>query len=188
MATAPKAGRFGLSSIADARDLARALDKRLVTLAPAIETNAVAFLQRLRGYLLKQDRRIGTRHNIEQIVKYDQGPDGTFQIFLGPTIDKGNDESFFRFPSGARLSFSIALRRQAHGCELISYRFQFTFPDKHSPEFIRIDLRNKSHSDPLAEPLAHIHPGMRARLPCAPLTPTEVLDRIFFVLDPNTRP
>ena len=177
-----------MSSIGNARELARRLDTRLGTLAPVLESNGIALFQQLRGYLLKQDRRIGTKHNIEQIVRYDAGPDGSFQIFLGPTIDKGNDGSFFSFPSGARLSFSIALRREAHRRELLSYRFQFTFPDKHSPEFIRIDLLNKSHSDPLAEPLAHIHPGIHsARLPCAPLTPIEVLDRVFFVLDPNTR-
>ena len=119
---------------------------------------------------------------MEQIVKYDKGQDGTLEILLGPPIDKGDDGSFFNFPSGARLSFSIALRKRGHQCELISYRFQFTFPEKHSPEFVRIELRSKSHSDPLAEPLAHIHPGMHARWPCAPLTPIEVLDRIFFVL------
>ncbi len=177
-----------MSSVTDARELARALDTRLATLASVFDGSGMALFLRIRGYLLKQDRRIGTKHNLEQIVRYDQGDDDTFQIFLGPTIDKGADGSFFTFPSGARLSFSISLRTTAGGgSELLSYRFQFTFPKKHSPEFIRIDRRGKSHTDPLAEPLAHIHPGMHSvRLPCPPLTPIEVLDRVFFVLDPNT--
>jgi hypothetical protein len=177
-----------LSSIADARELARTLETTLAGAMPVIEGSGIALLARIRGYLLKQDRRIGTRHNLQEIVAYDKPTEDTFQIFLGPTIDKGNDGTFFTFPSGARLSFSIALRKDQKGWELLSYRFQFSFPDNHSPEFIRIDLRSKSHSDPLAEPLAHIHPGMHSvRLPSPPLTPIEVLDRVFFVLDPNTR-
>ena len=123
-----------MSSIADARELAQSLDARLGTLVPVVEGSGIAFLQRLRGYLVKQDRRIGTRHNMEQIVKYDKGQDGTLEILLGPPIDKGDDGSFFNFPSGARLSFSIALRKRGHQCELISYRFQFTFPVHFSRE------------------------------------------------------
>ena len=176
-----------MSSKADARELARALDARLAASMPSIADSGIGFLIRLRGYLLKQDRRIGTKHDLQRIVTFQQS-DGIFQVFLGPTIDKGDDGSFFSFPSGARLSFSIALRETASGCELLSYRFQFRFPARHSPEFIRIDLGSKSHSDPLAEPLAHIHPGIHSvRLPCPPLDPIEVLDRVFFVLDPNTR-
>jgi hypothetical protein len=157
-----------------------------VAFTPLIDSSGIALFMKIRGYLLKQDRRIGTKHDLERIVKYDEGPDGTFQIFLGPPIDKKQDDSFFNFPSGGRLSFSIALRKHNSSCEIIAYRFHFRFPDKHSPEFIRIDLLGKSHSDPLAEPLAHIHPGMHSvRLPCPPLTPIEVLDRVFFVLAPT---
>jgi hypothetical protein len=177
-----------VSTVSDARELARNLDTRLVTLAQVINSSGIAFFVKIRGYLLKQDRRIGTKHDLERVVRYDEGPDDTFQIFLGPPIDKEQGDSFFNFPSGARLSFSIALRKCIGGCEILSYRFHFRFPDKHSPEFIRIDLLAKPDSDPLAEPLAHIHPGMHSvRLPCPPLTPIEVLDRVFFVLDPNTR-
>jgi len=157
-------------------------------MAPIIQDDGLSLFLRLRGYLVKQDRRIGTKHDLEKIVKYDGGAGDTFQIFLGPTIDKGDDGSFFSFPSGARLSFSIAVRTEHGGSKLLSYRFQFSFPAKHSPEFIRIDLLGKSHSDPLAEPFAHVHPGIHSvRLPCVPLDPIEVLDRVFFVLDPNTR-
>jgi hypothetical protein len=177
-----------VTTIANARELARHLDARLGDFARFVDSGAIAFFIRLRGYLSKQDRRLGTRHELEQIIRYDRGTDGTFQIFLGPTIDKGQDDPFFDFPSGARLSFSIALREHNDRCEILSYRFHFRFPDGHSPEFIRLDLLDKSHSDPLAEPLAHIHPGIHAiRLPCPPLAPIEVLDRVFFVLDPNTR-
>jgi len=178
-----------VSTISDARKLARDLDAQLGTLTRSIEGSALAFFLRIRGYLLKQDRRIGSKQNLEQIVQYDKGPGDKFQIFLGPPIDKGQNESFFNFPSGARLSFSIALREHDGRCDILSYRFHFHFPNNHSPEFVRIDLLDKSHPDPLAEPLAHIHPGIHSiRLPCPPLDPIEVLDRVFFVLDPNTRP
>jgi hypothetical protein len=177
-----------VSTISDARKLARELDVQLETFARTIEGSALALFQRVRGYLLRQDRRLGTKHNLEQIVQYDQGPGDKFQIFLGPPIDKGPSPSFFNFPSGARLSFSIAVREHDDQCDILSYRFHFNFPNGHSPEFVRIDLLDKSHSDPLKEPLAHIHPGIHSiRLPCPPLTPIEVLDRVFFVLDPNTR-
>ena len=177
-----------MSTISDARKLARGLDTQLGALARFIDGTGLSFFLRIRGYLLKQDRRIGTKHNLEQIVQFDKGPGDKFQIFLGPLIDKGQSESFFNFPSGARLSFSIALRERDGGCDILTYRFHFRFPDNHSPEFIRIDLLDKSHSDPLAEPLAHIHPGIHSvRLPSPPLDPIEVLDRVFFVLDPNTR-
>lgn len=177
-----------MSTISNARKLARELDAQLETPARTIEGSALALFLRIRGYLLKQDRRLGTKHNLEQIVQYDQGLSNEFQIFLGPPIDKGPHSSFFNFPSGARLSFSIAVRQHDGKCDILSYRFHFHFPDKHSPEFIRIDLLDKPHSDPLKEPLAHIHPGMHEiRLPCPLLTPIEVLDRIFFVIEANIR-
>lgn len=188
MATTSGSGRLGVSTISDARKLAQSLDARLGTLTQVVEGSAIAFFIRIRGYLVKQDRRLGTKQNLEEIIQYDEGPGDKFQIFLGPLIDKGQEESFFIFPSGARLSFSIALRERGGECDVLSYRFHFRFPNKHSPEFVRIDLLGKSHSDPLAEPFAHIHPGSHSiRLPCPPLTPIEVLDRVFFVLDRNTR-
>ena len=147
-----------MSSIRKARELAQALDIRLSGFPRTIDESGISTFIRIRGYLLKQDRRLGTQHNLEEIVRFEKTAGGGFQIFLGPTIDKGPDPTFFIFPSGARLSFSIALRELPNGSEIIAYRFQYTFPQRHSPEFIRIDLNSKSHSDPLAEPLAHIHP------------------------------
>ena len=50
----------------------------------------------------------------------------------------------------------------------------------------RFDLNDKAHDSPLHEPRCHYHPGADdVRLPCPALTPLEVLDRIFLVIEPQ---
>src|ERR1017187_3895315 len=50
----------------------------------------------------------------------------------------------------------------------------------------RFDLNDKAHDSPLHEPRCHYHPGVdEVRLPCPVLTPLEVLDRIFLVIEPQ---
>jgi hypothetical protein len=50
---------------------------------------------------------------------------------------------------------------------------------------VRFDLNPEPHEDPLFEPRCHLHPGLEGvRLPTPALTLSEVLDRIFFVLEP----
>ena len=85
------------------------------------------------------------------------------------------------------LSLYIALAPlAAKRCSLIAYRFHLNLPANQSPSFYRFDLNKKAHDTPLFEPRCHLHPGSdERRLPCPPLTPLEVLDRIFFVSEPQ---
>jgi hypothetical protein len=69
---------------------------------------------------------------------------------------------------------------------LAAYRFQLNLPDGNSPSFYRFDLNPEAHETPLFEPRCHLHPGLEeVRLPCPVLTPLEVLDRIFLVIEPQ---
>jgi len=84
------------------------------------------------------------------------------------------------------LSFGIILRERNGRCSLVSYRFQLNLPEGHLPSFYRFDLNDKTHETPLFEPRCHFHPGLdEVRLPFPALTPLEVLDRIFLVIEPQ---
>jgi len=69
---------------------------------------------------------------------------------------------------------------------LVAYRFHLSLPEGQSPSFYRFDLNDKAHESPLTEPRCHYHPGVDdVRLPCPVLTPLEVFDRIFMVIEPR---
>ncbi len=94
-------------------------------------------------------------------------------------------ESCYYLESGSRLSFGITLRERNRRCALVAYRFQLSLPGEQFPAFFRFDLNDKPHDTPLFEPRCHVHPGIDdVRLPCPPLAPLEVLDRVFFVIEP----
>jgi hypothetical protein len=134
-------------------------------------------------YLLKQNADAGIRNNVYRIFKTTTSRNVT-SITLGPSFDKGPTDSHFYLESGSRLSFGITLRESNSRCSLVSCRFQLNLPGGHSPSFYRFDLNNKAHHTPLFEPRCHFHPGVEeVRLPCPALTPLEVLDRIFLVIE-----
>ena len=105
-------------------------------------------------------------------------------IEMGPQIDSGPDGAgYFRFDSGARLSFGITLTDSGKNCGLLSYRFHFVFPAGHNPEFIRFDLRSSGIADPLQESRAHIHPGLQdVRVPSRCMNPATILGYIVYVI------
>jgi hypothetical protein len=142
-------------------------------------------IAQVRTYLLKQDADTGHKNDVYKVFKTTISQ-GVVYITVGPSFDKGPADSHFYLESGSRLSFGITLRENNRRCSLVSYRFQLNLPESHSPSFYRFDLNDKAHETPLFEPRCHFHPGMdEVRLPCPALTPLEVLDRIFLVIEPQ---
>jgi hypothetical protein len=140
-----------------APERARALDGRLAELLESVVllTRRDVTAQ-LRTYLHGQNAEMGKRNNVYGNLKV------------------------------TSLSFGITLRQANQRCSLVAYRFQLNLPDGHSTSFYRFDLNEKAHDTPLLEPLCHFHPGTEeVRLPCPVLTPLEVLDRIFLVIEPQ---
>jgi hypothetical protein len=140
--------------------------------------------KQLRLYLEQQSRDLRARQNIAQLVRFSESGD-EFVIGLGPTFDKGDTETHFHFPSGARLSFGVTLRNQANTGVLVAYRFVLKFPLTSGVDSFLFHLNPKRHSDPVQEPRFHVHPGFpHLRIPAPALSPLDVLDRIFFVIEP----
>jgi hypothetical protein len=140
-------------------------------------------LSEVRAYLLRRSEGLRTRNNPYQLLKLRQD-NGFALIVLGPTIDKGPSPDHFHLDSGACLSFGLALRVVDGGSELISFRYHYVFPAERSPKYIRFDLNEAPHHDPLVEPRCHVHPGLDdVRIPFSLYHPIEILDRIFFVLE-----
>ena len=143
-------------------------------------------LSQIRAYFLRRSEEMKTKNNLIQLLRFYSENDYA-QIDLGPSIDKGSTPQHFHFDSGARLSFGLTLRELNRESQVISFRFHFTFPDGRSPQYLRFDLNQGLHADPLAEPRCHLHPGIDdVRIPFSVHHPIEILDRIFFVLERAT--
>jgi hypothetical protein len=145
-----------------------------------------AFLTEFRAYLLHQ--RDDSGHpgaNVEHLLRLRRS-DGYQLLNMGPTIDKGTcDEGHFLFRSGARMSCGITIEENGTNSKLVSYRFDYRLPLKPGFEVIRLDLRSEPHSSALMEPRAHIHFAVEtARIPTILINPFEVLDFLFYVVDP----
>lgn len=167
-----------------ARELAAALDAKTgrelagVRLGPPSQV-----LTQIRAYLQRRSDEMTKRNNPYELLRL-SNENGFAVLLLGPTMDKGPTLQHFRLDSGARLSFGLTLREVERGSEVVSYRYQFVFPDGHSPQYLRFDLSDAPHLDPLAEPRCHLHPGIDdVRIPFSVHNPIEILDRIFFVLE-----
>lgn len=141
------------------------------------------FLTEIRAFLQGNEQQ-EQANNVIALLRSTENND-LFAIELGPQIDKVATDKHYRFDSGARLSFGITLRKTSRKkTSLLTYRFHYVFKDGHSPSFIRFDLNSDSKDSTLEEARCHIHPGLKdTRLPARVLSPIEVLDRIFFVLD-----
>ena len=137
----------------------------------------------IRAYLLRRSEEMKTRNNTYQLVKFYPSKHRA-QIELGPTIDNGPTPEHFRFDSGARLSFGLTLGEVDRGSRVLSFRYHYEFPNGKSPKFLRFDLNDEPHPNPLLEPRCHLHPGIEdLRIPFSVHHPIEILDRIFFVLE-----
>ena len=155
----------------------------------ALQANALPSARQLvadvRTYLLQQDADLGKPNNVYRIFRTATSHQVT-TIAVGPHRDKGSTHTHFHLESGSRLSFFVELREGNGRCSLVRYRFQLNLPESQSPSFYRFDLNEKAHEKPLDEPRCHYHPGVEdVRLPCPALTPLDVLDRIFLVIEPR---
>jgi hypothetical protein len=169
-----------------APERARTLDEGLERLVESIVLpSSRDMIAEVGTYLRKQDADTGNRNNVYKILKTATSHDIVYMT-VGPSFDKGPTDSHFYLESGSRLSFGITLRENNRRCSLVSYRFQLNLPEGRIPSFYRFDLNDKAHETPLFEPRCHFHPGVEeVRLPCPALTPLEVLDRIFLVIEPQ---
>ncbi len=170
-----------------ARQRAAALDTNtdIALTAIRLEPPRELFTQ-IRGYLFRRSQEMKTGNNAYKLLSYRLSKD-LAEIELGPMIDKGSTPKHFHFDSGARLSFGLTLREVEGSSEVVSYRYHYEFPDGQSPQYLRFDLANAPHPDPLAEPRCHLHPGIDdVRIPFSVHNPIEILDRIFFVLERAT--
>jgi hypothetical protein len=143
----------------------------------------------LRTYL---QQRADEGHPQRPLSVYDKirlhQEDGVAEINLGPSIDKGKTDQHFLFGSGARLSFGLSVKVEKASSRLIAYRFQLHLPANALFDFLRFDLNREKHLDPLREPRCHIHLGTSdVRVLSVVLGPVDLLDRVFFVVEPAFR-
>lgn len=126
-----------------------------------------------------------TRNNPIQLLKFKPEQNGVAEIALGPTFDNGPTSEHFHLDSGARLSFGMTVRDlDRRRSQLVSFRYHYQLPAARYPAYLRFDLNNAPHLDPLSEPQCHLHPGLEyVRIPMSLHDPFEILDRVFFVLE-----
>jgi len=137
--------------------------------------------QQIRAYLIarQDDGHPGT--DLHKI-KLAESTDETL-INLGPTIDKGQIDGHFVMKSGARLSFGLTLRSDSrHNSSIVAYRFDYRTEET----VLRFDLNEEIHQNSLREPRGHLHPGSDdTRVPTPALEPIEILDILFFAIEPE---
>jgi hypothetical protein len=169
-----------------AHERAKALDESTATsLASLSLPSAREAIAQLRTYLSRREAEIRKGNNVAALLRQATSRN-TVTIALGPSFDKGPTDRHFLLKSGARLSFGLTVREANGRSSLVAYRFQLNLPEIHQPSFYRFDLNEKAHAEPLQEPRCHLHPGSdQVRLPCPVLSPLEILDRIFHVIEPS---
>lgn len=172
---------------ADVLQRAHLLDQKTTEQRELIDLDAPASVFRqIRAYLFAQDRDMATGNDVYNSIKASKASHGLFVIGYGPQFDKGPDPAQFHFRSGSRLSFGITLEDRNGRSGLVAFRFHLEAPAEiQTPRFLRFELRNKHHDSPLQEPICHVHPGSNHfRLPLPAMSPFDVLDRIFYVVEP----
>jgi hypothetical protein len=164
---------------------AETLDSRMQKeIAERALASPSAVFSEIRAYLYRRCAEMRTENNPYNLLKLVPESNGVTSIALGPTFDKGPTNGHFHFESGGRLSFGLTLREHDRGSQLVSFRYHYHFPDGASPKYLRFDLNQASHADPLVEPRCHLHPGRDdVRIPLSLHDPFEILDRIFFVIE-----
>ena len=172
---------------ADAEGRARARDRQIQASLDELTVPAPRhLLTQIRAYLLEMRDRGGHPGNRVEAALKSETSKGRVLINLGPTIDRGPEEDHFYFTSGARLSFGISVKPEGSKGRLVSYRFDYRLSEPAPLPMIRFELRDSPHEKPLSEPLAHFHPGIENfRLPTGLVDPFEVLDLLFFVIEPS---
>jgi hypothetical protein len=174
-----------LSIEGQTRDRALAVEGRIdAAVRNLIHPAPGALFRGLRTYLQQRADR-GRSQNVHGKIQLLEKSD-VAAITLGPSIDKGETDKHFLFASGARLSFGLNLKAEEAGSRLIAYRYHLHLRPNTHFEFLRFDLNQEQHMDPLREPRCHIHLGTaNVRVASVVLDPFELLDRLFLVVEPT---
>ena len=143
----------------------------------------------MRFYLQRMTDKGRTISGTQPLKKYKLST-GETQINAGPTVFRDPCESCVRFRSGAQLSFGVILRLRDGRTKLLAYRFHLELLSTSGLPFVRIELNpSKDDYDPLHMPRSHLHPGYKnVHVPYPVMRPLEVLDRIFYVIEPAFTP
>lgn len=143
------------------------------------------YASEIRYYLQRMTDTDQTK-NGAHLVKTRSGEPGETVIDVGPTVFREPCDDCVLFKSGAKLSFGITLRQDAERTRLLAYRFYLQLLPTSGLRFIRIDLnRPKDNYDQLQQPRSHMHHGFgNVHFPYPVMSPIEVLDRIFEVIEP----
>ena len=139
----------------------------------------------IRFYLQRMTDRGRTLNGARLVAIQDAG-NGTSLIEAGPTVFKEPCEQCILFRSGAKLSFGVTLRSDTRRSTMLAYRFHLQLLPASGLKFVRIDLNTASDvRNGLDQPRSHIHPGFEGiHIPFPLMSPLEVLDRIFRVIEP----
>lgn len=170
----------------DPHAAAHAHDRKVETDIAGMDVPAPnIYWRQIRAYLQRKTDRGQIRSGVRALVQLDRAPD--MQITAGPAIYKSPCDACIQFHSGAQLSFGLTLRRDGNRSRLLAYRFHLALPGYSGLSFIRIDLNFLTDGcDPLQIPRSHFHPGFEnIHLPFPVLSPLEILDRIFHVIEPS---
>jgi len=175
-------------SLAKAEERAIQRDALIVKLIEDTDLpKPAAVLTQLRAYLIHQrDVCDHPGNHIEGELKMLKA-DGKSMLNFGPTIDRGDPTpGHFIFKSGARLSCGITLRQEGAAAQLVSYRFDYRLNEQSEHTVLRFDLIRDRHPSALKEPRVHVHLGTdKLRVPTMLISPFEVLDYLFYVVDPH---
>jgi len=144
-------------------------------------------LTELRSYLLQQRDINGHPGNqVESELTVKKSADLVL-MNLGPTTSRGHEPAYV-LASKAKLSFGITVVDERQCSRMISYRFDYRNDSVDEFRMMRFDLSRQAHSDCLIEPQAHLHAGLEGlRIPSYFVNPFEILDLIFFVVDPQIK-
>ncbi len=174
---------------ANARAVQR--DQRLAATIVQVQVGQTTHLfKEMRAYLARMvddaDRQCGKNHPSGLLKLNEQRRSGV--IDLGPQIDKGPAAGHFNFDSGARLSFGITVTHDGTSRRLLSHRFHLVLPPGKPWKICRFETSDRDHPEPLGHARCHVHAGIEdLRLPSPALSPFEILDYIFFVIEPKFR-
>ena len=170
----------------DSAVAARSFDQRSAEHLNVLELPSPhEYFRQIKWYLQRMTDK-GRVARCASLLKQKTTEQGEAQIDAGPTIYRSS-EACIRFSSGAELSFGITLRNELERSKLVAYRFHLELPPDSGLKFVRIDLNGPQNLyDPLQIPRSHIHPGFpHIHVPFPVMSPLEVLDRLFHVIEPH---
>ncbi|HYO57454.1 hypothetical protein [Archangium sp.] len=137
-------------------------------------------------------------HYVRKLLRLESSQDsskvfelgGTHGIFGGPKDNKRHTIEDIRHAErlvrddGAVIHFTITVKEQPDGLELIAYDFELYFPSKEPISFVRFDLNPRRHRNDAERAMrSHLHPSHdNLQVPSAMLSPTEALSLLLYGL------